>query len=516
MAENQQNGRDFSPDDVAKQNIHKVRNAVKSIQSREAVLSSPVPKPRRFSPAPSPTLSTRNIPSPVPERVKLEGTSVTPPSSPMRRRSEGFKNSLGDSRPKPPVRKRRKKFATDDNDVVGTNRNSGVNRYSMDPSDYVNLSFSEGNMDLAGEGEKKDGETVTKGATLQSQHKAAVEGGEGGREGREGGAASENSERGRFESFVVVAVDEGAIASNVASPDIVSVPEEGENGCNREGESDGKQRASSDASSANCGTASPDNDVVSSSTTTGTSPSDSQSPVATETVAEGEVSTWQPVPSQQQTRFGLGGSFSVHQSGKKKPPPLPAPYQSRPPPVPAKLRSVRQQHTEPAAATDTVADGNGSRPIATATANDHGIPTAVTTAPTPTESGAAIMHRQLSLGSGLQPPRAPPPRPPSPQRLRKSSPNLSVGAAERQGLSPPAPIREGAESPGTSSGGSGMVSPLTPGNSVEVRVLTSRPDTMPKHLSYGSSDSLELSESISSELLYYSNSSLNKRHLWDI
>ncbi|CAI8021236.1 Alsin [Geodia barretti] len=495
MAENQQNGRDSSPNDVAKQNMHKVRDAVKSIQTRESVLTSPVPKPRRFSPASSPTLSTYKIPSPVPERVKLEGSTVTPPSSPMRRRSEGFKNGVGDSRPKPPIRKRRKKFATDDNDVVGTNRNSGevgVNRYSMDPSDYVNLSFSEGNMDLAGEGEKKDGETVTKGATLQSQQKVAAEGGEGGREGREGGAAGENSERGRFESFVVVAVEEGARACNVASPDIVSVPEEGEYG-----ESDGKQRASSDPSSANCGTASPDDDVVLSPITTGTSPSDSQSPVATETVAEGDVSTRQPVPPQQQTRFGLGGSFSVHQSGKKKPPPLPAPYQSRPPPVPTKLRSVRRQHTEPATATDTVADGNGSRPIATATTNDHGIPTAVTTAPTPTDTGAAIMHRQLSLGSGLQPPRAPPPRPPSPQRLRKSSPNLSVGAVERQGLSPPASIREGAESPGTSSGGSGVVSPLTPGNSVEVRVLTSRPDTMPKHLSSGSSDSLELSESIS-------------------
>ena len=420
----------------------------------------------------------------------------------MRRRSEGFKNGSGDNCPKPPVRKRRKKFATDDNDVVGTNRNSGavgVNRYSMDPADYVNLSFSAGNVDLGG---KEDEERLTV-ATPQSKPEAVTEEGEG---GEEGGQAA--SERGRFESFVVVGDDEGTRA---ASPNIVTVPEEEGS---REG---GSGRGSGgSASSPNRGTTSPDDDVTPNSTMTGTSPSDSPSPIALETVAEGEGTTRQPVPPPVQSRFGIGGSFSVHQSGKKKPPPLPAPYQSHPPPVPLKLRSVRRQHTEPAVATDnTVASGNskpvampttpdpGSKPVAMATNVDSGVVlTTITTAPSPTDSGAAMMHRQLSLGSALQPPKmAPPPRPPSPHRFRKSSPNLSAGVVEqRQGLSPPAPIREGAESPGASSGGSGVASPLTPGNSVEVRVLTSRPETMPKHLSYGSSDSLELSESISSEL----------------
>ena len=189
MTDNQQNGRDLSPDEVTQQHAHKVRDAVKNIQSREAELSSPVPKPRRFSPAPSPTTARK-----IPERVKLQGVTVTPPSSPMRRRSEGFKNGVGDNRPKPPVRKRRKKFATDDNDGVGTNRNSaevGINRHSMDPSDYVNLSFSAGNMDFAREGEKREGETTT---VPQNDH--AADGEEGERGGGGGGGGGEEERQG--------------------------------------------------------------------------------------------------------------------------------------------------------------------------------------------------------------------------------------------------------------------------------------------------------------------------------
>ena len=50
---------------------------------------------------------------------------MTPPESPIRRRSENFKGP--DCRPKPPVRRRKKKFSSEDNTKSsqdGTNRNS--------------------------------------------------------------------------------------------------------------------------------------------------------------------------------------------------------------------------------------------------------------------------------------------------------------------------------------------------------------------------------------------------------
>ena len=535
MADNgeKENCRDPSPDDVARSNQHKVREAVKNIQSREAELPiSPVPKPRRISPAPSPKQPKKNLSSAVPERVhKIQEVQVTPPASPMRRRSDGFKGaSAVDGRPKPPVRKRRKKFvANGDDDKEGSNRNSAeVNPNSVDGGDYVNLSFSEGNVDFEKEGEVGDGRDTRSPAvdthtadythrtqdmqTAESEAKCRAEdrhtAESEGREQRKGLGEPER-ERERFESFVMVGDGDDSRASAMASPEAVSsLPEEEEEGegevvvgeevtvRGEEGEgvtvrsedSELKRPPSSSqssTSSSSYGGPSPD---VTLSPTAGYPSSDTPSPIA-EAVAEDDGPAQQPQP---QPRVGMAGSFSLHQSGKKRPPPLPAPYQARPPPVPLKQRSVmiRRQLTD-SVVMEMNTDGNKS----VATATDSAV-TVETTAPTPMTAAGIV--RQLSLGNpyGLQPPKAPPPRPPSPQFPRRSP----VSPSGRQALSPAPPTSEGAESPGPTSGGStGGV--LTAGNSVEVRVLTSRPETMPKHLSNGSSDSLELSEgqSFSSE-----------------
>ena len=495
MAEIKQVDADPSPNAVARQNVHKVREAVKNIQSREVELPiSPVPKPRRISPAPSPAQSRKPL-SPAPERVRMQGVQVTPPLSPMRRRSEGFKAASIEERPKPPVRKRRKKFVADGDDgenKAGSNRNSAeVNRHSIDAGDYVNLSVSEGNIDFLketvtvgsavskpeeeeeernmlegeGEGEKREGD-------------GTCEGGEGEGEKREGEGVRCEGERERFESFVMVEEGEETRLSVPTSPDVASLPgEEGEGPGVRGGEvtvggcEDGRPTSTSQSSSSSSShsVASPEVDP---SPTTGFSPSETPSPIA-EAVAEGESHAHQPHP-----RLGLIGSSSLHLSGKKRPPPLPSPYQARPPPVPHKQRSLmmRRQLTD-----SVVTEMTGS----VSTATDSVV--TVTTAAGPT------IPRQMSLGNSasLHPPKAPPPRPPSPQKTRKSSPNVAALPGDRHTLSPAPPTTERSE-----------INPLTPGNSVEVRVLTSRPETMPKHLSYGSSDSLELSEgghSISSE-----------------
>ena len=473
MSSNSQNDSDPSPDEIARQNKSMVREAVKNIQSRKLPIS-PIPKPRRFSPASSPTQPPKKPISPIPERIKLQGVRVTPPDSPIRQRSENV-TSPTDGKPKPPVRKRKKKFATNGNTEsqegiirnsmeVSTNGNCmevGVNRNSVDCG-FVEIMALNRDRETR-EGGREGGRVVNEGrenSTPEKRH--TVEMGEGEEVASESEKTVRNetqsdavNERGRFESFVVI---EGEMAedgrlSALTSPD-VSLPEEEE----EDNESDRPTLSKQSSSSP---------DVIITGLT-GSSPSDPSSPI----LAEDEATP----PAQ--SRLGLPSGTPLAQSGKKKPPPLPAPYQARPPPVPTK-RSMRRNLTD-----SVVAEGN--TPVIIATESTGAVTTAITTvitttAPTPPEG----IHRQLSAGNAIQHRRTKSPVT-SPQQQRRGN-----TASERQGLSP-APIFEEAESSGASSGGSG--GSLTHAHSIEIRMLTSRPDAMTsKHLSYGSSDSLELS-----------------------
>ena len=93
---------DPTPDDIAKRDQLKVLEIVDTIQhdsAKEERVASPVPKPRRISPATTPqdTLITPPLPA-QPE--------VSPPGSPIRRRTNNMEK---EKCPKPPIR-RRKKF----------------------------------------------------------------------------------------------------------------------------------------------------------------------------------------------------------------------------------------------------------------------------------------------------------------------------------------------------------------------------------------------------------------------
>jgi len=83
---------DPTVDEIAKQNPLKVLDMVKTMQTDSPTVPpiSPVPKPRR------------NL-SPVPKRRE---NKVTPPASPMRRRTSGKNREV--DKPKPPIRRRRK------------------------------------------------------------------------------------------------------------------------------------------------------------------------------------------------------------------------------------------------------------------------------------------------------------------------------------------------------------------------------------------------------------------------
>ena len=380
---------------------------------------------------------------------------MTPPESPIRRRSENFKAS--DGRPKPPIRKRKKKFATEEDSKKSQDRSSievCSNRDSID-SNYVNIGIP--NLERERDGE---GEVMADDAEIVQEDEHAISVGEEGRdeERKAGEIGTKCPERNREvvkvaerERFVIVEGGEERVLM-VTSPE-VSLPE---------------QTVTEDTESDRCASnqsVSPDDSLPLSPEAlqpTNSTP-DISSPV-TEIAEQG-------ASSPQLARTGLPGSTPLFLSGKKKPPPLPPPYQSRPPPLPAKQRSMRHNLTDSVLAEKTAPGTEAADPTS--------IPTAITTAPTPTDPGT---DKQLSA-SNLQNNKSPT-RTFSPLNSLKILPSM----AERQALSP-VPIYEDVESPGASSEGS-----LTPMNSFEIRVLTSRPDTMPKRSSYGSSDSLELNE----------------------
>ena len=458
MSRNQQNGCDPSPNEVAQENTSKVRDAVKTIQSKELDLPiSPLPKPRRFSPVPSPTTPKRK--SPVPERVKARGVKVTPPESPMRRRSEILLTQ--DGKPKPPVRKRKKKFKDDDakESQAGTNRNSvdgGTDRSSID-SEFVTIEAHEV---VGGGGEE--------GGVEEGQEERGAGGGDTVKGEMKEGTGERREQRARFESFVMVEGEVGKHSAR-ASPD-VTLPEEVSGGDDRSDQDLSNQTGSRD------GAVSTSPEALSSYS--GSSPDLSPSIMATIESSDPQISDPQ-VAAPDPARVGLVGGASLALSGKKKPPPLPPPPYSasqRPPPIPAKQRTPRTPRRNLGEPTIPEATA-GAVSMATDTTS---IPTAITTAPTPTDADST---KQLSAATNVRFPK-------SPTRSFSPQSSLKTNTTERRTLSP-MPIYEEVEYLGDSSGSG---EPLTPMNSVEVRVLTSRPDTMPKHVGYGSSDSLELSE----------------------
>ena len=387
---------------------------------------------------------------------------MTPPDSPMRGRSENFKTTHPEERPKPPVRRRKKKFITDESQE-GTNRSSievGTDKNSVD-GDFVNVSIGPG---------VEEGEGVVVADVTEEECKGdgRLERKEDKVEGEMSNANLDELQRERFESFVLVGGEDDRLTT-VASPD-VSLPEDGTSGRSSgrsSGISEGDRVSSNQSPSLDCRSQLSPEVVPSLS---GSSP-DIFSPV-TDTSEQGKSS-----PTLQ-ARAGLQSSTPLAQSGKKKPPPLPPPY-IRPPPIPAKQRTLRNNLTN-----SVVSEGHG--PIATATDSTTTTPTmsvttAITTAPPPTDTKQLPSER-----NNLRAPKTPT-RPPSPRRSLKIIPS-----AKEKGQSPcPQPINEEVESSGASSGGSG--GSLTPMNSVEMRKLTSRPDSTPKPAIYGSSDSLEMS-----------------------
>ena len=382
---------------------------------------------------------------------------MTPPDSPMRGRSENFKTAHPEERPKPPVRRRKKKFITDESQE-GTNGSSievGTDKNSVD-GDFVNVSIGSG---------VEEGEGVVVADVTEEECKGD------GRleekvEGEMSNANLDELQRERFESFVLVGGENDRLTT-VASPDVsVTCDEDGTSG-RSSGASEG-DRVSSNQSPSLDRRSQLSPEVVPS--LSGSSP-DISSPV-TDTSEQGKSS-----PTLQ-ARAGLQSSTPLAQSGKKKPPPLPPPY-IRPPPIPAKQRTVRHNLTN-----SVVSEGNG--PVVTVTDSTTTTPTtsittAITTAPPPTDTKQLPLER-----NNLRAPKTPT-RPPSPRRSLKVIPST-----REKGQSPcPQPINEEVESSGASSGGSG--GSLTPMNSVEMRKLTSRPDSTPKPAIYGSSDSLEMS-----------------------
>ena len=394
---------------------------------------------------------------------------MTPPASPIRGRTENYKMSSLDARPKPPVRKRKKKFVTDDDSKQsqeGTNRDSmevSTNRNSVS-GNFVDVSSEPRASRKGEEGEEEDSKVAKNdngGAQPEVRGVRELEErmvSEAGLQKGSRGAAEEGEEceRGRFESFVLIdreeEEEEEGRQSDQTTPEI-SLPEEKESVANK---SDSEDIPS---------TTTPKR-VTPELITAGTSPPVSSSP----STVEGDSS---PL-SQSPCRLGLPASTPLANSGKKKPPPLPPPYRERPPPVPSKQqRSMRRYLTDSA-----VVENNGSVTAAT----ESTVPTAIKTSPTPPES-----EQEQSTGGACT---LTPKSPTNHQPLRQRSLKIIPSAPEGPTLVPEV-IYEMVGSPGASSGGSRES--LNPSNSVEVRVLTSRPETMPKHLSYGSSDSLEMS-----------------------
>ena len=383
---------------------------------------------------------------------------MTPPESPMRRRSEILLTQ--DGKPKPPIRKRKKKFKDDDakESQAGTNRNTvdgGADRSSIE-SEFVTIEAHEA---VGGGGEEG-------GVEVGQEERGAGGGGDTVKGELKEGTGERQEQRARFESFVMVEEEVGKHSAR-ASPD-VTLPEEVSGGDDRSDQDLSNQTLGSRDGAVSTSPEAP-------SSYSGSSPDLSPLIMATIESSDPQISDPQ-VAAPDPARVGLAGGASLALSGKKKPPPLPPPPYSasqRPPPIPTKQRTPRRNLGEPTIPEATV----GAVSMATDTTS---IPTAITTAPTPTDADST---KQLSAATNVRFPK-------SPTRSFSPQSSFKTNVTERRTLSP-MPIYEDVEYLGDSSG---SAEPLTPMNSVEVRVLTSRPDTMPKHVGYGSSDSLELSE----------------------